>query len=80
MDRNYFNKLFDKLLGKVSLYFLMNLFYFNGFMKNINSTVKYKCPSRMLEYYFSKGFVVLEHNSNKLKIIYNKSKQIIHAI
>ena len=34
----------------------------------------------MLEYYFSKGFVVLELNSNNLKIIANEEKQIIHAM
>ena len=34
----------------------------------------------MLEYYLSKGFVVLEFNSNNLKIIANEEKQIIHAI
>ena len=34
----------------------------------------------MLEYYFSKGFVVLERNSNNLKITDNEAKQIIHAM
>ena len=34
----------------------------------------------MLEYYFSKGFVVLEHNSNKLSRISNEANQIIHAM
>ena len=34
----------------------------------------------MLAYYFSKGFVVLECNSNNLKIIANEEKQIIHAM
>ena len=34
----------------------------------------------MLEYYFSKVFVVLERNSNNFKIITNKAKKIIHAM
>ena len=34
----------------------------------------------MLEYSFSKGFVVLERNSNNLKMIANESKQRIHAM
>ena len=33
----------------------------------------------MLEYYFSKGFGILERNSNSLKKISNLEKQIIHA-
>ena len=64
MDRNYLEKLFDKLLGIVIPDLLINLFLFHGFMKNINSTVIKKHPTRMLEYYFSKGFVVLERNYN----------------
>ena len=34
----------------------------------------------MLEYYLSKGFDVLECNSNDLKIIDDESKQGIHTI
>ena len=34
----------------------------------------------MLEYYFSKEFVMLKRNSINLKIIGNKAKQIVHAI
>ena len=34
----------------------------------------------MLEYYFSKGFVVLECNSNNIKIIDNEEKQRIHEM
>ena len=34
----------------------------------------------MLKYYLSKEFVVLELNSNNLKIIANVVKQIIHAM
>ena len=34
----------------------------------------------MLEYYLSKGFVVLECYSNNLNIIANEEKQTIHAM
>ena len=34
----------------------------------------------MLEYYFSKEFVVLELNPNNLKIIANKAKQIMRLM
>ena len=49
-------------------------------MKNLNYTVILLCRSRMLEYYFSKGFVMLEYNSNKLIRIANEAKQRVHAI
>ena len=80
MDINYLGKLFNKLLGKVIPYLLMNLLSCSVFMKNINSTVIRTIPSQMLEYYLSKGFVVLECNSKNLKITSNEEKQIIHAM
>ena len=33
----------------------------------------------MLEYYFSKGFAILECNTNGLARLLNEVKQIIHA-
>ena len=75
MDRKYSRKLFDKLLVKFIPDLSMNLLSCHGFMRNINSTVIYKFTSRMLEYYLSKGFVVLECNSNNLKIISNEEKK-----
>ena len=38
------------------------------------------CPSQMSECYFSKVFVILECNSNKLLRIANESKQRIHEM
>ena len=58
----------------------MSLLSCRGFMKNINSTIILLCPSWMLEYYFSKGFVMLERNSKNLVVIVNESKQIINAM
>ena len=52
---------------------------YHGFLRNINSVVVLKCPKRVLEYYFSKGFSIFEFNVNHLKKRTNEVKQIIHA-
>ena len=57
----------------------MKLMSFHGFLKNIDSVVVLKCPKRMLEYYFSKGFTILECNDNNLEKLPNDVKQRIHA-
>ena len=45
---------------------LMNLVSCHDFLKDINSVIVLKCPKWMLEYYFSKGFSILECNVNNL--------------
>ena len=57
----------------------MNLLSYHGFPKNIQSIAILKFPKRMLEYYFSKLFGILEYNFNNLAKIPNEVKQIIHA-
>ena len=57
----------------------MNLLYCRGFLKYINSVVIIKCPKRMLRYYFSKGFDILECNYNNLAKLSIEVKQIIYA-
>ena len=57
----------------------MKLMFCHGFLKNINYVVILKCPKRMLEYYFSKGFTILELNDNNLAKLTNDVKQRIHA-
>ena len=57
----------------------MNLMSCHGFLKNIHSVVILKFPKRMLEYYFSKVFAILECNVNNLSKLSNEVKQIIHA-
>ena len=57
MDRKYLGKNFKTFLGIGIPDLLMNLLSYHGFMKNINSSVILLCPSQMLKYYFSKGFV-----------------------
>ena len=74
-----FEKKIHKLFGIGILYLLMSLLLCHGFMNNINYTIILLCPSWKLEYYFSKGFVMLEHNSNKLKKIANEEKQSCNA-
>ena len=57
----------------------MNLMSCRGFFKDINYAVISQCPKRILEYYFSKGFTILEYNANNLEKSTNELNQIIHA-
>ena len=57
----------------------MELLVCHGLSKNIKSIVILKCHKMMLEYYFSKGFGILECNSNHQKKIPNVVKQKNHA-
>ena len=79
VDGKYLVKYFNKFLGIGIPYFLMNLFLCHGFRKNIKYIFILKYPIRMLEYYFSKRFGILERNPNNLKKIPNLAKQKIHA-
>ena len=58
------NKIYDRTLGIGIPDLLMNLMSFHGFLRKKNSVVVLKCPKRMLEYYFSKGFI--DFDSNKI--------------
>ena len=57
----------------------MNLMSCRVFLKNINSVVVLKFPKRMLEYYFSKAFTVLECNDNNWSKLLNDVKHITHS-
>ena len=57
----------------------MNLMSCNIFLKNENYVVKLKCPKRMLEYYLSRVFNILDCNVNNLEKLRNEIKHIIHA-
>ena len=57
----------------------MNLMPCHGFLKNNYSVFIFKCLKRMLEYYFSKLFAILECNANHLEKLPNEVKQRIHA-
>ena len=75
----YGDKKFDRILGIGIPYLLFKLMSCRGFLKNINSVVILKCPKRMLEYYFSKVFTILEWNVNNLAKLPDDVKQKIHA-
>ena len=72
-------KRFDKIQGIGIPDLLMTLMSSHGFQKNINSVVILKCPKSLLEYYFSKGFTILECNDNNLAKLPNEVTQGIHA-
>ena len=65
------DKCFDRILGIGIPDLFMNLMSCHCFFKNINYVVILKCPKNMLEYYFSKGFAILEYNVNNLVKLLN---------
>ena len=73
------DKSFDRILGIGIPYLFMNLMYCHGFLKNKNSVVILKYTKRVLEYYFSKGFTILECNVNNLAKRPKAVKQRTHA-
>ena len=73
------DKSFDRILGIGIPCLLMNLMSCHGFLKHINYVVILNFPKRMLEYNFSKGFTILECNSNNLEKLPNDVKQKTHA-
>ena len=48
-------------------YLLLNMLSCHGFLKNDDSVVIIKCPNRMSEYYFNKGFIELECDEDHFK-------------
>ena len=80
VDSKYVKKYFNRILGIGVPDLLMNLFLCRGFLKNIKSIVVLKFPKRMLESYFSKGFGILECNSNHLTKNPDLLKQIFCAV
>ena len=78
-DYKHGDKGFNIILGIGIPDLLMNLMSCHGFLKNVNYVVILNFPKRMLEYYFSKGFTILEWNDNNLEKLPNDVKQRIHA-
>ena len=60
-------KNYDNVLGVGIPDILLNLLSYNGFSKNNESVVILKCPHKMSEYYFNKGFVIFECDEVNLK-------------
>ena len=79
VDYKYLEKYFNRILGIGIPDLLLKLLSCHGFSNNRKSIVVLNCPKRMLEYYFSKWFDILECNSNHLKKIPTLVKQRIHA-
>ena len=78
MDDKYLVKDFNEFLGIGIPDLLMNLYSYLDFKNKIKSIFILKFPKRMFEYYFSKGFGILERNSNNLNKIPNLEKQIMY--
>ena len=70
---------YDKILGIVIPDMLMNLMSCHGFLKNKDSVVILKCPKRMFEYYFSKGFTYFDCTIINLEKLPSEVKDIIYA-
>ena len=58
---------FNRILGIGIPYLFINLMFCHGFLRSIHYVVILKCPENVLEYYFSKGFTILECNVNNLE-------------
>ena len=70
---------FDRILGIGIPDLLMNYMSCHSFLKNINTVVILKSSKRMLEYYFSKWFTILECNYNNLVKLTNDVKKRTNA-
>ena len=66
----HLDKDYDNVLGFGIQYILLNLLFFQVFSKNNESVVILKCPHRMSEYYFNKGFNIFDCDEKKLKYFY----------
>ena len=60
----HIDKKFDYVLGFGILDILLNLLSCRGFLENNESVVVLKCPHRMFEYYFNKGFIIFNCDEN----------------
>ena len=58
---------YDNVLGIGIPDLLFYLLSCHGFSKNNESVVILKCPNRMSEYYFNKGFVIFECDEENFK-------------
>ena len=79
MDSKYVEKYFNRRSGIGITDLLMKLLSCHSFSKNMKYILILKCLKRMLEYYFSKGFGILECNFNNLEKLPNELKKRIHV-
>ena len=57
----------------------MNILSCKGFLNNNESIVILKCPNRMYEYYFNKGFIQLKCDEDHLKTLPVRVKDRVGA-
>ena len=57
----------------------MNFLSCQGFFKNNDSIVLIKCPNRMFEYYFNKGFIIFDCDEKTLKRLPSEVKDRVGA-
>ena len=79
-DKIFEDRGYNYLLSVGIPEFLMNLISFHGFTKDTNSTVILLCHTWFVEYYLAEGLFIIEQKSEKLSIVPNELKQIIHAL
>ena len=71
---------FDNLFGIGIPDIFMNMLLCQGFINNNDSIVILKCPNRMSQYYFNKGFIQLPCDEDHLKKIPENFKERVGAV
>ena len=74
IDKNYDNVL---VFGIPCL--LLNFLSCQGFLKNNEYVVILKCPHRIFEYYFNKGFIIFDCDEKHLKRLPSQVKDRVSA-
>ena len=75
-DKNFESKIYNELIDIGNPEVLMNLVSCHELMNKPNSTIILVCRSSLVNYYLEKGFVIIEHNPNKLSSVLNDVKLI----
>ena len=70
---------YDNLFGIGIPDILLNMLSCHGFLNNNESIVILKCPNRMSEYYFNKGFIQLTCDEDNLKTLPVRVKDRVGA-
>ena len=75
----HFDTDYDNVLGTGIPDLLLNLLSCHGFSKNNESVFILKCPHRISEYYFNKGFVIFECDEDNFKKLPSQVKDRVGA-
>ena len=79
MKTRHEDKDYDSLFGIGIPDIFMNMLSCQGFINNNNSIVILKCPNKMSQYYFNKGFIQLTFDEYHLKTNHDKVKDRVVA-